>query len=136
MSTDAIVCFDPALAEQLSYRVKRAGQVASKMRFQSVQLDAYLADGLWLRLAANANAAMARLAEGLTGLGVTMATHPQANIAFVHVPDAVADRLEAAGLFFYRIAPGVIRFVTSFQTTLDDIDEVLRRMSAALTAAP
>jgi threonine aldolase len=63
-------------------------------------------------------------------------TQPQANIAFVHVPDAVADRLEAAGLFFYRIAPGVIRFVTSFQTTLDDVDEVLHRMGAALTAAP
>jgi threonine aldolase len=136
MSTDAIVCFDPALAEQLSYRVKRAGQVASKMRFQSVQLDAYLTDGLWLRMAANANAAMARLATGLADRGVAMATQPQANIAFVHVPDAVADRLEAAGLFFYRIAPGLIRFVTSFQTTLDDVDEVLRRTSAALTAAP
>ena len=136
MSTDAIVCFDPALAGQLSYRVKRAGQVASKMRFQSVQLDAYLTDGLWLRMAANANAAMARLATGLADRGVAMATQPQANITFVHVPDAVADQLEAAGLFFYRIAPGVIRFVTSFQTTLDDVDEVLRRTSAALTAAP
>jgi threonine aldolase len=30
----------------------------------------------------------------------------------------------------------VIRFVTSFQTTLDDVDEVLHRMGAALTAAP
>lgn len=136
LSTDAIVCFDPALAEQLTYRVKRAGQVASKMRFQSAQLDAYLTDGLWLRLAATANAAMARLADSLEQLGVGFVARPEANIAFVEVPDAVADRLEAAGLLFYRIAPGVIRFVTSFQTTLDDVDEVLHRMSAVLTAAP
>jgi threonine aldolase len=136
LSTDAIVCFDPALAEQLTYRVKRAGQVASKMRFQSAQLDAYLTDGLWLRLAATANAAMARLADSLEQLGVGFVARPEANIAFVEVPDAVADRLEAAGLLFYRISPGVIRFVTSFQTTLDDVDEVLHRMSAALTAAP
>ena len=65
LSTDAIVCFDAALAEQLVYRIKRAGHVASKMRFQSVQLEAYLTDGLWLRLAVQANAAMARLAGGL-----------------------------------------------------------------------
>lgn len=132
MSTDAIVCFDPSLAEQLTYRVKRAGQVASKMRFQSVQLDAYLAEGLWLRMAAHANAAMARLADGLTRLGVSMVATPQANIAFVELPDAAADRLEADGLLFYRIGPGVIRFVTSFQTSIDDVDDVLARVATAL----
>jgi threonine aldolase len=62
-------------------------------------------------------------------------THPEANIAFVEIADAVADRLEAAGLLFYRIAPGVIRFVTSFQTTLADADEVLARVDAT-TAYP
>jgi threonine aldolase len=132
LSTDAIVCFDPALAEQLTYRVKRAGQVASKMRFQSAQLDAYLADGLWLRLAATANAAMARLADGLERLGIGFVARPDANIAFVEMPDALADRLEAAGLWFYRIAPGVIRFVTSFQTTTDDVDDTLARVAAAV----
>ena len=50
LSTDAIVCFDPSVSEQLVYRVKRAGHVASKMRFQSVQLTRYLTDGLWLQL--------------------------------------------------------------------------------------
>ena len=59
LSTDAIVSFDPAVAAELVYRTKRAGHVASKMRFQSAQLDAYLTDGLWLRLAAAANEAMA-----------------------------------------------------------------------------
>ncbi len=132
LSTDAIVCFDPALAEQLTYRVKRAGQVASKMRFQSAQLDAYLGDGLWLRLAATANASMARLAAGLDRLGIGLVARPEANIAFVLVDDRVAARLEAAGLLFYRIAPGVIRFVTSFQTTTDHVDEALARIAAAL----
>ena len=57
LSTDAIVCFDPALRESLAYRLRRAGHVSSKMRYQSAQLDAYLTDGLWLRLAALANGA-------------------------------------------------------------------------------
>lgn len=102
------------------------------MRFQSAQLDAYLADGLWLRLAATANAAMARLADGLERLGIGFVARPDANIAFVEMPDALADRLEAAGLWFYRIAPGVIRFVTSFQTTTDDVDDTLARVAAAV----
>ncbi len=69
LSTDAIVSFDPAVSEQLVYRTKRAGHVASKMRFQSAQLIAYLTDDLWLRLAGNSNRSMAGLSRGLTELG-------------------------------------------------------------------
>src|SRR4029079_9926552 len=35
LSTDAIVCFDPALREPLTYRLKAARPVASNMRFTS-----------------------------------------------------------------------------------------------------
>lgn len=133
LSTDAIVCFDPAVADQLVYRVKRAGHVASKMRYQSAQLVAYLTDGLWLRLAGRANAAMRRLADGLGELGITLQLDPAANMAFARVDIALADRLEAAGLLFYRMGPDTIRLVTSFQTTLDQVDDVLGRVRSALT---
>ena len=76
LSTDAIVCFDAAAAAELVYRTKRAGHVASKMRFQSAQLDAYLTDGLWLRLAATANRAMAVLAAGLASWASSCSTSP------------------------------------------------------------
>lgn len=132
LSTDAIVCFDTALAEQLVYRIKRAGHVASKMRFQSAQLEAYLTDGLWLRLASHANDAMARLAVGLTRLGIELQLPPEANMAFAHTDPAVFDRLEADGVLFYRMAPDTIRLVTSFQTTDADVDEVLTRFERAL----
>src|SRR4051812_17426616 len=69
LSTDAIVCFDPAVAAELYYLTKRAGHVASKMRFQSAQVQAYLRDGLWLRLARTANSTMSRFARGLRALG-------------------------------------------------------------------
>ena len=42
-----------------------------------------------------------------------------------------ATRLEQSGLLFYRIAPGVIRLVTSWQTTDADIDQTLSRWSTA-----
>jgi threonine aldolase len=134
LSTDAIVCFDPAVAEQLVYRVKRAGHVASKMRFQSAQLQAYLTDDLWLRLATTANAAMARLAAGLAQMELEFVTQPDVNMLFVHVDDAVADRMQQSGLMFYRMGRGLIRLVTSFRTTDAEVDDALARIGAAMGA--
>lgn len=132
VSTDAVVCFDPAVAAQLHYRLKRAGHVASKMRFQSVQLQAYLRDGLWLRLAGVANARMARLAAGLVGLGLQLVNQPDVNMLFVRVDEQVIVRMEQSGLLFYRMQPRLIRLVTSFQTTEGEIDDALARIVAAL----
>jgi threonine aldolase len=132
LSTDAIVCFDPAISEQLVYRTKRAGHVASKMRFQSAQLTAYLNDDLWLRLAGQANAAMTRLAAGLRRLGVELLDEPDVNMLFGRVEPAVADRMTDAGLLFYRMTADTIRLVTSFQTTDTEIDATLSRIETAL----
>jgi threonine aldolase len=134
VSTDAIVCFDPSVAEQLHYRLKRAGHVASKMRFQSVQLQAYLRDGLWLRLAAIANGTMARLAAGLGQLGLELINQPHVNMMFVRLDDPVIERMEQSGLLFYRMGPGLIRFVTSFQTTDAEVDDALARIGAAIAS--
>ncbi len=133
MSTDAIVCFDPVVSEQLVYRVKRAGHVASKMRFQSAQLIAYLTDDLWVRLARGANTAMAQLAAGLLGLGVELLNEPDVNMMFARLDPAAADRMADAGLLFYRMSPDTIRLVTSFQTTAAEVDEALTRIKSALT---
>lgn len=132
MSTDAIVSFDAAASAELVYRVKRAGHVASKMRFQSVQMSAYLSNGLWLRLAHNANEAMAKLAAGLTELGVEAVNTAEVNMLFVRLSDKVADALADAGLLFYRLGPGIARFVTSFQTTTADVDAILAAVAKAL----
>lgn len=132
MTADAIVCFNAEVAKSLTYRLKRAGQVASKMRFQAVQLQAYLSQGRWLNWASQANNAMQALVRGLQAQGATFVVMPQANMAFVRVTDDMADRLQAAGLLFYRTAPGVIRLVTSFQTTPVDIEETLLRWQQCL----
>jgi len=51
---------------------------------------------------------------------------------FAEVDDRVATELEAAGLLFYRIRPGVIRLVTSWQTSDDDVDGALAAFADAL----
>ena len=52
---------------------------------------------------------------------------------FARVGDPpTAAALTDAGLLFYGMGNGVIRFVTSFQTTHDDVVEVLRRVDQTL----
>jgi threonine aldolase len=133
LSAEAIVVFDEAAADELHYRTKRAGHVTSKMRYQSAQLIAYLTDDLWLRMAADANDRMARLAAGLERLGVRLLNRTDVNMVFAEVDDDVATRMEHAGLLFYRMGHGVIRLVTSWQTTDDEVDRTIEIVAASLT---
>ena len=136
MSADAIVCFDRSFDEQLDYRTKRSGHVSSKMRFQSVQLTEYLTNDLWLRLAQHSNAEMCTLASGLADVGLDLLSPPAVNMAFVRLEADRADRLQTAGVQFYRTAPGVIRLVTSFQTTDADIEHVVSSVARGVTHFP
>ncbi|MEU1517449.1 low specificity L-threonine aldolase [Streptomyces sp. NPDC005811] len=128
MTADAIVVFDRSLTPELSFRAKRAGQLASKMRFHAAQLDAYLTDGLWLRNAAHANTMAARLQDGLKALPeVDLLGVADANIVFCRLPRQITEGLLGEGYVFYhdRWEPGVTRFVTSFATTRADVDGLL-----------
>jgi len=137
MTADAIVVFDRSLTTELSFRAKRAGQLAAKMRFAAAQLDAYLADDLWLCNARHANAMTARLEEGLRSIpGIRIVGTPQANLIFCRLPQQIIDGLLDQGYEFYhgRWEPGVVRFVTSFATTTRDVDALVyavRRLTAA-----
>jgi threonine aldolase len=128
LSAEAIVVFDAAAADELVYRTKRSGHVTSKMRFQSAQLIGYLRDDVWRRLARNSNDRMAELAAGLATMGdrgVELVNSPDVNMLFVRLPDEHITRLEAAGLLFYTMGPGLIRLVTNWSTTPDEIDRTL-----------
>jgi len=135
LAAEAVVFFDPARAADFAFRRKRAGHLFSKMRFLAAQLDAYLADGLWLRLARHANALAARLAGGLAGVPGVALLHPvEANEVFVTMPAPMQDALRAAGFQFYGWPDGSVRLVTAFDGRAADIDRFLavaRENSAA-----
>lgn len=136
-TVDAVVSFNPAYHKDLSYRHKRAGQLFSKMRFQSAQLKAYLTDDLWLKNAAQANAMAARLRNQLADMaGLTILGSPQANIVFCQVPAPIIPALQDQGFSFYEgiKGPGTLRLVTSFTHTPADIDAFVAAMKHALGA--
>lgn len=123
LAAEALVVFDPSLIEPLRYRARRAGQVFSKMRFISAQLEAYLADGLWLRLAGHANAMATRLAHGLRDIdGVALIDPVEINEVFLTLPRPMIDGLLEAGLGLGDFGGGEVRLVTAFDTGPDDVD--------------
>ncbi|MFY3001689.1 threonine aldolase family protein [Achromobacter xylosoxidans] len=133
LGAEAIVLFEPGRATELAYRRKRGGHLFSKMRLLSAQMEAYLADDLWLDNARQANAMAARLAAGMDGLpGVALQGPVQANILFCQLPAAAIDGLLAQGFRFYhdRWGPGVARLVTSFSTREQDVDHFLAALRA------
>jgi len=123
MGTEAIVVFDRELVEPLSYRLRRAGQTWSKMRFAAAQLIAYVENGLFLRLASHANELASQLGRELAALsGVRLMAPVEANLVFVAMPEPVIDALAAAGVRFARRRGGVIRLVTRFDGAQDEVD--------------
>lgn len=133
LAAEAVVFFDPTRAADFVFRRKRSGHLFSKMRFLSAQLEAYLEDDLWLRLARHANAMAARLARGLGGVeGAVLASPVEANEIFVRMPPATIGRLRSAGAAFHPWpgsgdgAAGItVRLVTSFATQASDVDAFL-----------
>ena len=134
MSADAVVVFDQDLVEPLSYRLRRAGQTWSKMRYAAAQLLAYVEDELYLRLAANANAVAARLGAGLAALpGVQLVAPVEANLVFMSLPAPAITRLAATGLQFARRGQNIVRFVTHFDSTEGEADEVIALVHHTIT---
>jgi len=129
MGADAIVVFRRELAEPLSYRLRRAGQTWSKMRFAAAQLIAYVEDGLFLRLASRANELASQLGRELSALpGVRLIAPVEANLVFVAIAEPAIEALAAAGVRFARRRGGVVRLVTRFDGTRGEIDQLIELM--------
>ena len=102
MGVEAAVIFDPGKARAFELRRKRGGHLFSKHRYLAAQMAAYLEDGLWLDLAARANAAAAELEAGLRATGKALILHPrEANMLFVRWPRALHRRLKQAGAQYH-----------------------------------
>jgi threonine aldolase len=131
MALEAVVFFDPALAEDFGHRRMRAGQLLSKSRFLGAQMLAYLDNDLWLDNARHANAMARRLVAGLTPLKGTQLMYPvDANEIFIVMPAHMHDALQDGGAKYHpwpsdRPGERAFRLVTAFDTDPADVDRFL-----------
>jgi len=132
LTAEAVVFFKPELVGNFPYLHKRSGQLLSKMRFVSAQLEAYISNDVWLRNARNANAMAKLLSEGLAKFpDIKLAYTTQSNEVFVHLPSSTINLLNAKG---YNVSEDEldgksVRFVTAWNTVSDDIDKLISTIS-------
>ncbi|WP_226966566.1 hypothetical protein [Streptomyces phaeolivaceus] len=80
-----------------------------------------------------------RLGDGLKTIpDIGLLATPQVNILFCRLPQHVTESLLAEGYAFYhdRWEPGVVRFVTAFSHTPEDVDQLLGAIRRAVAQSP
>lgn len=131
LGAEALVFFNPELAEGLGKRRMKGGHLLSKMRYVSAQLAAIVEDGLWLRLAQSANAGAARIGNALARHPKCTVVHPvEINEVFAILDKTLARQLADAGFEFHRwpFQPDMYRFVVPWNVE----DQALQRFEATV----
>jgi threonine aldolase len=144
LAAEAVLFFDPMRRAGMAERRKRGGHLLSKHRFIAAQIEAYLADDLWLTLARHANTMADRLAERLAAVGYPPVWPVEANEVFAKFPRALDRRLKQAGASYHpwqtnglpagvMIAPDevLVRLVASFATRAEDAEEFVEAIRGA-----
>lgn len=126
MSAEAIVFFDPGLADVARYRRKRAGHLQSKGRYLAAQIHAMLDNDVWLANARNANAAAAEIASVC---GERLMHAVEANELFVRCTAGEREALRVQGFGFYDWGADAARFVTAWNTREEDARALARAIA-------
>ena len=133
VGAEAVLLMRDELVADVRFQRKQQMQLASKMRFLSAQFSALLTDDLWLRNAQHANAMARRLADGLAATpGVALKYPVQGNAVFAVLdPGRISKLLQDWTFHVWDSAENVVRWMTAFDTTADDVDAFLAAVRAA-----
>ncbi len=125
LGAEAAVFFRPEFAAGYLYARKQGTQLASKMRFISAQLLRLFEGDLWRETAGHANAMARRLGDAVAAApGVALAYPVQANAVFAALPATAIARLhERYHFYVWDEEVGVVRWMCSWQTTRQDVDD-------------
>ena len=136
MLGECIVVLDPDAVHSIKYLRKAGMQLASKMRFISVQFEALLGTDLWLRNARHANDMARRLYAAVKNLERLQIPRPvEANQVFAVLPREVTERLQKRFRFYtWNEHTGEVRWMTCFDTTESDIDTFAAAIAEELRA--
>ena len=112
--------------------VKQRGALLAKGWLLGVQFDALFTDGLYQKLGKNAIETAERLREGFQEKGFSFYLDTPTNQIFLVVDRAQREDLarKAAFSFWEQLDEErtVIRFVTSWATRMEDVEELIRRL--------
>jgi len=131
VAAEAVIFLDPALSERAKFARKTTTQLVSKMRFIAAQFNALLDDDLWFHSASHANAAAQRLWHAVHELPGLTVGRPAVNSLFPVLAPEAAVRLREWSFFWdWDPARNQVRWMTSWDTTDDDIDRFVAGVTA------
>ena len=135
MFGEAVVFFDPKLAVGFKYLRKQGTHLPSKMRFISAQFEALLAKDLWRRNAEHSNRMAQLLAAELAKLPQIKFTQKvESNGVFAILPKKYIPLLQKKYFFYvWNEQTSEVRFMTSFDTTEDDIRDFVSLVKRTLS---
>lgn len=130
MIGEAIIIFNKDLSHFTHYYRKQAAQLYSKMRFVSAQFLAYFENDLWLKSARHANKMAQLLLEKVRHIkGITITQKVESNGVFAIVPKEIIEPLQNAFFFYpWNENTNEVRWMTSFDTTEDDIKQFVKKI--------
>ncbi len=134
MMGEAVISFRKEITENLQFYRKQSAQLASKMRYLSAQFIPYLENNLWLENAQKANKSAARLAATLRHYPQIQFTQKvESNQLFLTMPKEAANKLmEKYFFYFWNEEISEVRFVTSWDTSEDDICQLEEALKEVL----
>ena len=129
---EAVVFTGKCMPKHFLTRVKQHGALLAKGRLLGVQFDALFTDDLYLAIGKNAIETAERLREGFREKGFSFYLDTPTNQIFLVVDRAQREDLarKAAFSFWEQLDEErtVIRFVTSWATRMEDVEELIRRL--------
>lgn len=135
LGAEAVLLRRSAASPRAEFLRKSTTQLPSKMRYVAAQFVEALSSGLWIETAANANAMARRLHEALGGLESLNLSPPAVNSMYPLLPRDVKDQLQAWSFFWdWDVERSQVRWMTSWDTTSEDVDRFAAGVHAALKA--
>jgi len=138
MGVEAVVFFRAELAKDFLFVRKQGMQLASKMRFLSVQMDALLTNELWRRNAEHANGMARLLEQEVKKIPRIEIVYPvEANGVFARVPPGAIEKIKERYFFYvWNEEESVVRWMCSFDTTEDDIRKFVEFLGTVVGKLP
>jgi threonine aldolase len=138
MGVEAVVFFRPELAGDFLFMRKQGMQLASKMRYMAVQMEALLTNELWKRNADHANRMARLLEQEIKKIPRTKIVYPvEANGVFAQIPREAIKKIQERYFFYvWSEEEAVVRWMCSFDTTEEDVRDFAEFVKGVVGKTP
>jgi threonine aldolase len=138
MGVEAVVFLRPELAREFLYVRKQGMQLASKMRYMAVQMEALLTNDLWRRNAEQSNRMARLLEEEVKKIPRAKIVYPvEANGVFAQIPREAIQKIQERYFFYvWSEEESVVRWMCSFDTTEEDVRKFAEFVGEVVGAGP